>query len=147
MTRVTKEMLELVVLRLNTITNSPTKYCVDGKVQPDCYHIDSQNGGWSLARTSSHSSGEVDVLRTGHTSRGHLYELIHAYIAGYEACKADAKLQEVDALLSTVVTSLRLPVNLVETIEAMSKGAGISRNAVVNEMLKLGLEKLTGVVP
>ena len=140
MANVTKPMLELAAGRLNRLTESPAQYMRDGVIQPGCYHIDSQKGGWQRARNTQ-TGGDDDVLRTGHISKGRLYELIHAYIAGYEACKADTKKE--DAPLSTVVTSLRLPVDLVTRIEALAKIANTSRNAMVNHMLVVGFEETT----
>ena len=48
------------------------------------FHIDSAYGGVALYRMDNESGGCEDVLKCGHTTKGNLAELMHAFIRGLE---------------------------------------------------------------
>jgi len=92
--RITEARLNLIVERINQITNSPlTPYTeVGGHIKvmrsnPGNYHLDYAYGGVQLVRMGSSGGGSSDVLSCGHVSKGKLADLMYAFIRGLEAGK------------------------------------------------------------
>lgn len=96
--RITRKHLDALAQRLNTLTGSPDKpYSAqpDGshKANPGNFHISGAYGGWCLHRMSNTSGGVTCPIVHGHIPARQLYDLMHAYIRGYDegydvACKA-----------------------------------------------------------
>jgi len=90
MERITQKDLEAVVNRINIITKSPTSSYTknpDGKYTPNGgnFHLDGAYGGWKLVRMCKDgSTGVEDVFHSGYCSKRELYNLMHAFIRGYQ---------------------------------------------------------------
>lgn len=91
MQRIYMEQLEAVVKRINDITSSPDKpYSqVDGKhvSNPGNFHITGAYGGYQLARMTTTSGCDTDVLGTGYVTKRVLYEAMHIFIKGINTGK------------------------------------------------------------
>lgn len=91
---ITLKNLQAVVDRINTTTGSPVEQYtkVDGKLLANIgnYHLSGAYGGYALHRMVNASGGITDISNSGHVSKRALYDLLHMYLAGYEAGK-DAK--------------------------------------------------------
>jgi hypothetical protein len=96
MDRITDKHLKAVVDRINTLTGSPMKpYAASGPMRAGSghqmvaqignYHLDGAYGGVSLCRTVNENGGVSDIFNVGHVSKRQLYELMQAYIRGFEA--------------------------------------------------------------
>lgn len=87
--RITDKDLQAVVDRINRTLKQPMKPYeqIDGKLveQIGNYHLDSAYGGVKLSRMASEGGGIEDVLSCGFTTKRELYELMHAFLRGYEA--------------------------------------------------------------
>lgn len=87
---ITLANLEAVVARINRVTNSPEKqysYDADNRLiaNPGNYHLDAAYGGYSLARMSNGGGASSDVLNSGKCSKRQLYDLMFAFLAGFDA--------------------------------------------------------------
>lgn len=96
MQRITDKNLQAVVDRINRITGSPESYSdkqPDGSFKSNIGHycLDGAYGGVSLHRIFSTGGGCEDVLSCGHVTKRQLYELMHAWIRGYNAAKESVK--------------------------------------------------------
>jgi hypothetical protein len=89
MSSITKENLQAVVDRINKTTGSPAQTYTDvnGKLVANIgnYHLSNAYGGYALHRVCNTSGGITDVSNSGHVSKRELYDLMFAYLAGYEA--------------------------------------------------------------
>jgi len=79
--------LEAACNRLNLTAGTPmTPYSkVDGKSVANIgnYHLDSAYGGWKLVQMCGEGGG-IRTITDGYVSKPELYNLIHAYIRGFE---------------------------------------------------------------
>ena len=96
MQRITDKQLKAVVDRINRITGAPETYSDkqhDGSFKSNIGHycLDGAYGGVSLHRTVNDGGGVTDVLSCGHVNKRQLYELMHAWIRGYNAAKESVK--------------------------------------------------------
>jgi hypothetical protein len=91
---ITLKNLQSVVDRINTTTGSPVEQysTVNGKLLANIgnYHLSGAYGGYALYRMDNLSGGITDISNSGYVSKRALYDLLHMYLAGYEAGK-DAK--------------------------------------------------------
>jgi hypothetical protein len=76
------------------VTGSPVEQysTVNGKLVANIgnYHLSGAYGGYALHRMVNVGGGITDVSQSGHVSKRALYDILHAYLAGYDAGK-DAK--------------------------------------------------------
>jgi hypothetical protein len=91
---ITLKNLQAVVDRINTTTGSPVEQYTkteDGKLVANIgnYHLSGAYGGYALHRMVNASGGITDVSQSGHVSKRALYDLLHMYLAGYEAGKGE----------------------------------------------------------
>jgi hypothetical protein len=91
MERITDRHLQAAVDRLNRITKSPMTTWTEHLGLPYTanagnYHIDNAYGGVQLCRVCE-GGGTNNVLGCGFITKRNLYELIHAYIKGWELIK------------------------------------------------------------
>lgn len=87
---ITVKNMQAVVDRINKATNSPsTQYSttVPGAANIGNYHLSSAYSGYALYRVVNTGGGILDVSNSGYMSKRSLYDLMHAYLAGYEAGK------------------------------------------------------------
>lgn len=89
---ITMKNLQAVVDRINTVTGSPPEQYTKnegGKIIANIgnYHLSGAYGGYALHRICTPGGGITDISKSGHISKRALYDLIHAYLAGYEAGK------------------------------------------------------------
>lgn len=90
---ITVKNLQAVVDRINKATDSPAEqyYRNDtGKAiaaNIGNYHLSGAYSGYALHRTVNASGGIRDISNSGYMSKRALYDLMHAYLAGYEAGK------------------------------------------------------------
>ena len=96
MNRITDNQLVAVVDRLNRITNNPPTYATreaDGRftIHIGNYHIDRAYGGCQLVQTVTAGGGVRDVLDHGHVTKRALYELMHAYLKGFDDGRESAQ--------------------------------------------------------
>lgn len=89
MQTITLKMLESVVIRINTITNSPIEAYskVNDKYIANIgnYHLRGAYGGYALHRMHNLSGGVSDVFQCGHVSKRELLNRLNAFINGYSA--------------------------------------------------------------
>jgi hypothetical protein len=91
---ITLKNLQAVVDRINKATGSPmepyTK--VDGELIANIgnYYLSSAYCGYALYRMVNVGGGIMDISNSGHMTKRALYDMLHMYLAGYEAGK-DAK--------------------------------------------------------
>lgn len=86
MNQITQSNLQAVCDRINRMTNSPLAPYCDDKSNVGNYHIDHAYSGVALHRMDNESGGVQDVLQCGHTTKRDLYDRMHAFIRGWEAC-------------------------------------------------------------
>ena len=86
MSRITRNGLQLVVDRINTITKSPMQAYVNGIPQEGCFCLDNAYNGYSLHRMQG-NSGEQDVLQCGYLKPSELLPIMYAWIRGYNFAK------------------------------------------------------------
>lgn len=90
MTRVTKNDLEVLVNRINTLTGSPeteyTKTDAGYRANPGNYHLSWAYGGVSLERMCNDSGGVTSIL-SGYCSKPEMYQKLHAFLRGIDAAK------------------------------------------------------------
>lgn len=83
--RITEKDLKIAVARLNKLTNSPETYFnAERKTNVGHFCLDFADGGIRLQRVCNESGGVQVIFSCGYTTKRALYDLIHAYIAGYE---------------------------------------------------------------
>ena len=82
---ITKQNLESVVSRINTLTGNADRPYTDGKANVGNYHLSFANGWASLHRMGNESGGISDVLQCGHQPKRELYYLMHAFIKSLES--------------------------------------------------------------
>ena len=91
--QITLKNLQAVVDRINTTTGSPVEQytSVDGKLLANIgnYHLSGAYGGYALHRMDNLSGGITDISKSGYVSKRALYDLLHMYLAGYEAGKGE----------------------------------------------------------
>jgi hypothetical protein len=88
METITLKKLQFVVDRINEVTNSPREYRgANGVIAIGHYCLDGAYGGYALHRVCNTSGGITDISKVGHVSKRTLYDLMHAFLAGYEAAK------------------------------------------------------------
>lgn len=88
MNRITEKQLNLIVDRINKLTNSPnTAYTKTGneyKANVGNYHLSGAYGGVSLHQMVGEDGGVRDVFGCGHIPKRDLFNLMHAFIHGLE---------------------------------------------------------------
>lgn len=82
----THKQLNAAVDRLNEFLNLPMSPYVDGKAQIGNYHTSGAYGGVALHLMVNETGGVADVFNLGYMSKSKLLDLIHAYLAGANAC-------------------------------------------------------------
>ena len=92
MTRITKDMLDRIVSRINAMTGNvdePWTKSDSGQMQSNIgnYHLSGAYGGYSLHQMLTESGGVRDVLSCGHVSKRELYDRMHAFIEGLYTAK------------------------------------------------------------
>lgn len=86
--RITEKDLGILVDRLNKLTGSPASYFgEDRKTNVGHFCLDWAYGGVQLQRVCNECGGVSVVFSCGYTTKRSLYDLIHAYIKGYELAK------------------------------------------------------------
>ena len=89
MQTITLKMLESIVTRINTITNSPIEAYskVNDKYTANIgnYHLNGAYGGYALHRMHNISGGVSDVFQCGHVSKREMLNRLNAFIAGHNA--------------------------------------------------------------
>ncbi len=98
MSRITMKALEAVVARLNRVTGSPAEAWTTPDSDPrrmvaniGHYYVDGAYGGVALYRMANEQGGVSDVFRVGHVPKARLYDLMHAYLRGFEEARAEAR--------------------------------------------------------
>ena len=87
---ITTKNLQAVVDRINKATGSPVEqYSEDIGTNIGNYHLSSAYGGYALYRIVNASGGIRDISQSGYISKRALYDLLHMYLAGYEAGKGE----------------------------------------------------------
>ncbi len=82
--RVNKADLEALLLNLNKLTNSPTEFMTDGKMNVGHYCLDWAYGGVKLERLTS-TGGSCYTVINGYGTKRELYEKMCIYIDGIKA--------------------------------------------------------------
>lgn len=83
--RITERDLYAVVERLNTTVYGEPKPAHNA---PGAYFLQGAYGGWQLQRNAPNGRG-CESVTSGYVSKPALYDMLHAYIKGYEAAVAD----------------------------------------------------------
>ena len=90
---ITLKNLQAVVNRINTTTGSPVEQYtkVNGKLVANIgnYHLSGAYGGYALYRMVNASGCIRDISDSGYMTKRALYNILHAYLAGYEAAKGE----------------------------------------------------------
>ena len=90
---ITLKNLQAVVDRINTTTGSAGEpyTSVNGKLVANIgnYHLSSAYGGYALYRIMNASGGIRDISNSGYMTKRALYDMLHMYLAGYEAGKGE----------------------------------------------------------
>jgi hypothetical protein len=90
---ITLKNLQAVVDRINTTTGSPVEQYTkaNGKLLANIgnYHLSGAYGGYALYRMVNASGGIRDISNSGYMTKRALYDILHAYLAGYEAGKGE----------------------------------------------------------
>lgn len=85
--RITNKDLDILVNRLNKLTNNPLKPYeqINGKCIPQAgnYHLDSAYGGIKLCQQCE-SGGSRNISTHGYGTKKELYHFMHAMILGLE---------------------------------------------------------------
>lgn len=84
MQRLTRNDLDKLVQRLNTIAGAPQVPYVDGVAQIGHYMVERAYGGNKLVQIVSESGAARDVCYTGFVSTRTLYNAVVAFIKGFE---------------------------------------------------------------
>ena len=85
MYRITKKMLENRVMHLNELTNNPTRIWENGQANVGNYHLDNAYGGYTLYRNMNIDGGVTNIFESGYVSMRVLFDLIGAFMEGYQA--------------------------------------------------------------
>lgn len=98
MAQITKQHLQAVVDRINRVTNSPMTYFqtigikgAPNTINVNHYHLDWAYGGVNLCRVCNTSGGVRDIFSSGHMPKAKLYDLMHAYLKGFDDGQESAK--------------------------------------------------------
>lgn len=95
MERITEKMLESLVERINTLTNSPQESSsrVDGKYCANVgnFHLYFAYGGVNLHRISNTGGGVSTPVGMGTRTKRELYNDMQAFIRGLDFAKYEAK--------------------------------------------------------
>ena len=83
--RITERDLYAAVERLNEIVHGEPKPAHNA---PGAYFLQGAYGGWQLQRNAPNGRG-CESVTSGYVSKPALYDMLHAYIKGYEAAVAD----------------------------------------------------------
>lgn len=83
--RITERDLYAAVERLNEIVHGNPKPAHNA---PGAYFLQGAYGGWQLQRNAPNGRG-CESVTSGYVSKPALYDMLHAYIKGYEAAVAD----------------------------------------------------------
>jgi hypothetical protein len=91
--RITIAHLRKLAERLNRVTGSPMEAWrrdEHGRNRANIgnYHISCEYGGYGLHRMMNESGGIITPINSGHYPARELYNLIHAYLRGYDDGKA-----------------------------------------------------------
>lgn len=91
MTRITSTNLRALALTINRELGCPTEYRMPGQAAAAIghFHIDSAYGGWKLVQTTNTSGGITDILGCGFVPARTLYDLMHAFRAGFKFNRLD----------------------------------------------------------
>ena len=79
-------MLDIMVKRLNTVTNNPLVPYIGREPQGGCFHLESAYGKLALHRMCATGTGASDVFG-GYFSNRELYIQIHALLRGIQFTK------------------------------------------------------------
>jgi len=82
MSGVTIKNLEQLVNYLNEITDNPTEYSTNGKINVGHYTLSGAYGGYQLQQIMNDAGGVNVPLSQGHISKRELYNELTAYIKG-----------------------------------------------------------------
>lgn len=84
--RITKHMLELQIIRINELANTPNEpYSkIDGKFKanPGNYHLDWAYGGVQLVKMSNEGGGISCPIGQGYDTKRELFGKLTSFIAG-----------------------------------------------------------------
>jgi hypothetical protein len=83
--RITERDLYDAVARLNELAHGEPKPAHNA---PGAYFLQGAYGGWQLQRNAPNGRG-CESVTSGYVSKPALYDMLHAYIKGYEAAVAD----------------------------------------------------------
>jgi hypothetical protein len=83
--RITESELYAVVERLNRTVHGEDNPAHNA---PGAYFLQGAYGGWQLQRNAPNGRG-CESVTSGYVSKPALYDMLHAYIKGYEAAVAD----------------------------------------------------------
>lgn len=86
---ITERELYAAVERLNATVNGEPK---PERNAPGTYFLQGAYGGWQVLRTAINGRG-CESVTYGYVSKPALYDLIHAYIRGYEAARREREAQ------------------------------------------------------
>lgn len=89
MQRITEKMLELSLMRLNAITNSPTSAYTKNeagefKTNPGHFHLSHAYGGVCVHRMYNEGGAVTTPILSYHTTKRDLYDRLNAFIDGIE---------------------------------------------------------------
>jgi hypothetical protein len=87
---ITVKNLQAVVDRINTVTGSPVEQRSNGLANIGNYHLSGAYSGYALHRMDNAGGGIRDISQSGYVSKRALYDILHAYLAGYEAGKGES---------------------------------------------------------
>lgn len=93
----TKKDLRIICRNINNMTGNPVEPRVadeeTGKTVSAVghYFIDGAHGGWALYQIVNEYGACTDVFRCGHVKAGLLYNMLHAFITGYETRKHESE--------------------------------------------------------
>jgi hypothetical protein len=90
--RITRKTLDAIVIRINTMTDSPTwphSRGEDNKYHANIgnFHISGAYGGYSLYRMVTEGGGVTDVFSCGHVPARELADRMYAFVRGLEFAK------------------------------------------------------------
>jgi hypothetical protein len=91
MSQITTSMLRKKIDFLNEITGNPLQPWVTTpngtRAAVGNYHLSGAYGGYALHRHVTDGGGVTDIFSRGHMPKRELYDLICAYISGFETAK------------------------------------------------------------
>lgn len=97
--RITRTHLQAQVDRLNRLTGAPaTPYTKqpDGTYVANVgnHHLSGAYGGWCVHRMVSETGGVSTPIVHGHVPARHLYDLLGAYLRGYEDAQREQQREQ-----------------------------------------------------